>query len=37
VNADPQTRKSAVVPDFLRTAIKAFEHVVPAEVVASPA
>jgi YbgC/YbaW family acyl-CoA thioester hydrolase len=37
VNADPETRKSAPLPDFLRTAIKAFEHAAPTERVASPA
>jgi len=37
VNADPETRKSAVLPDFLRTAIKAFEYTAPTDAVASPA
>jgi len=37
VNADPETRKSAVLPDFLRSAIKAFEHTPPTGAVASPA
>lgn len=37
VNADPATRKSVPVPDFLREAIKGFERVAPAETVASPA
>lgn len=31
VNADPVARKSAPVPAFLRSAIKAFEHTAPAE------
>ena len=31
VNADPVVRKSAPLPDFLREAIKAFEHTAPAE------
>ena len=31
VNADPVARKSAVLPDFLRKAIRAFEHKAPAE------
>jgi acyl-CoA thioester hydrolase len=31
VNADPVARKSAPLPDFLREAIKAFEHRAPAE------
>ena len=31
VNADPATRKSAPLPDFLREAIKRFERVAPAE------
>jgi acyl-CoA thioester hydrolase len=31
VNADPVARKSAPLPDFLRMAIKAFEHTAPAE------
>lgn len=30
VNADPATRKSVPVPDFVRAAILRFEHVVPA-------
>jgi acyl-CoA thioester hydrolase len=37
VNADPETRKSAPLPEFLRTAIKAFEHTAPTEVIANPA
>ena len=37
VNADPETRKSAVLPDFLRKAIKAFEHTAPTDAVASAA
>ena len=37
VNADPETRKSAALPDFLRTAIKAFERTAPTEATASPA
>ena len=37
VNADPQTRKSALLPEFLRSAIKGFEHTVPSEGLASPA
>jgi acyl-CoA thioester hydrolase len=32
VNADPATRKSAPLPDFLRSAIKLFEQTAPAEV-----
>lgn len=36
VNADPQTRKSAALPDFLRSAIKAFERTAPAEAAANP-
>ena len=31
VNADPVARKSAPLPDFLRKAIKAFEHTAPEE------
>ena len=31
VNADPAARKSAPLPDFLRNAIKAFEHTAPVE------
>jgi len=31
VNADPVARKSAPLPDFLRNAIKVFEHTAPAE------
>jgi acyl-CoA thioester hydrolase len=31
VNADPATRKSAPLPEFLREAIKRFERVAPAE------
>lgn len=37
VNADPETRKSAALPEFLRTGIKAFEHTPPTEVIANPA
>jgi len=37
VNADPASRKSAPLPEFLRTAIKAFERTVPAEVNTTPA
>ena len=37
VNADPVARKSAPLPDFLRNAIKAFEHTAPAEASATPA
>jgi len=37
VNADPETRKAAGLPEFLRTAIKAFEQTAPTEGVASPA
>jgi len=37
VNADPETRKAAGLPEFLRTAIKAFERTAPTEGVASPA
>ncbi|MGQ0580078.1 MAG: acyl-CoA thioesterase [Betaproteobacteria bacterium] len=37
VNADPQTRESAALPVFLRTAIKAFERTPPADAVASAA
>lgn len=37
VNADPVTRKSAPLPDFLRLAIKGFEHVAPEEVSTAPA
>jgi acyl-CoA thioester hydrolase len=36
VNAEPETRKSALLPEFLRTAIKGFEHTVPSEGLASP-
>ncbi|MFN0040503.1 MAG: acyl-CoA thioesterase [Burkholderiales bacterium] len=32
VNADPVARKSAPLPDFLRLAIKGFEHLAPEEV-----
>jgi YbgC/YbaW family acyl-CoA thioester hydrolase len=32
VNADPVARKSAPLPDFLRSAIKLFEQTAPAEV-----
>jgi acyl-CoA thioester hydrolase len=37
VNADAKTRKSVALPEFLRTAIKAFEHTAPTDAVASPA
>ena len=37
VNADPETRKSVMLPDFLRKAMKAFEHTAPIDAVASPA
>jgi len=37
VNANPETRKSAALPDFLRTAINAFEHTAPTDAVVSPA
>jgi acyl-CoA thioester hydrolase len=37
VNADPATRTSAPVPDFLRAAIRGFEKVAPVETAASPA
>jgi acyl-CoA thioester hydrolase len=37
VNADPASRKSAPLPEFLRTAIKAFERTAPAEVNTTPA
>lgn len=37
VNADPATRKSAPVPEFLRQAIRGFERVAPVETTASPA
>ena len=37
VNADPATRKSAPVPDFLRAAIRGFEKVAPVETGPSPA
>jgi acyl-CoA thioesterase FadM len=37
VNADPVARKSAPVPEFLRQAIKAFEHTAPAETNRTPA
>jgi acyl-CoA thioester hydrolase len=37
VNADPSTRKSAPVPDFLRQAMKRFERVAPAEIASTPA
>jgi acyl-CoA thioester hydrolase len=37
VNADPQTRRSAPLPEFLRGAIKRFEHAAPIEGLASPA
>jgi acyl-CoA thioester hydrolase len=37
VNADPVARKSAPLPDFLRKAIKAFEHTAPVELNSAPA
>ena len=37
VNADPVARKSAPVPDFLRSAIKLFEQTAPAEANGAPA
>ncbi len=37
VNADPATRRSARVPDFLRSAIRGFERVAPVETTASRA
>ena len=37
VNADLVARKSAPLPDFLRVAIKGFEHVAPEEVNTAPA
>ncbi len=37
VNADPVARKSVPLPDFLRNAIKAFEHTAPAEASGVPA
>ena len=37
VNADPVLRKAAPLPDFLRVAIKGFEHVAPEEVNTAPA
>ncbi len=37
VNADPVARKSAPLPDFLRSAIKAFERTAPAELNGAPA
>lgn len=37
VNADPVARKSVPLPDFLRNAIKAFEHMAPAEASGVPA
>jgi acyl-CoA thioester hydrolase len=37
VNADPETRKSARLPEFLRAAIKRFEHTAPIEALTSPA
>ncbi|HEX4984524.1 MAG TPA: thioesterase family protein [Burkholderiales bacterium] len=37
VNADPATRKSAPLPDFLRDAIRAFERTPPAEARAAAA
>ena len=37
VNADPVARKSAPLPEFLRKAIKAFEHTAPTESNSAPA
>ncbi len=37
VNADPAARKSVPVPDFLRSAIKAFERTAPTESNGAPA
>jgi acyl-CoA thioesterase FadM len=37
VNADPVARKSAPLPEFLRKAIKAFEHRVLVELNSTPA
>lgn len=37
VNADPATRKSAPLPDFLRKAIKGFERTAPIETNTTPA
>lgn len=37
VNADPVARKSSPLPDFLRDAIKSFEHAAPAEHNRAPA
>lgn len=37
VNADPATRRSVPLPDFLREAIQRFERVAPAETAARPA
>ncbi len=37
VNADPASRRSAPIPDFLRGAMKRFERVAPAETVTLPA
>jgi acyl-CoA thioester hydrolase len=37
VNADPLARKSTPLPDFLRSAIKAFERTAPAELNGAPA
>lgn len=31
VNADPTTRKAAPVPEFLRSAIRSYEHIAPQE------
>jgi acyl-CoA thioester hydrolase len=36
VNADSETRKSAALPEFLRSGVKAFEHTPPIEAVANP-
>lgn len=37
VNADPVARKSSPLPEFLRKAIKAFEHMAPDELNGAPA
>ncbi len=37
VNADPASRKAAPLPEFLRTAITAFERTAPAEANTAPA
>jgi acyl-CoA thioester hydrolase len=37
VNADPVARRSSPLPDFLRNAIKAFEHTAPGELNSAPA